>query len=299
MILTITLAVLLARSREPYLRRLRPFGWLAVGLVFVQALLGGITVLLRLPTPISTAHTATSLLFFLTVLYVAVRSTPPELLPAGGLHLGGTGRARGRRGRLLPDGDRRTGPAFGGGAGLHRCPALPRLAVADAHPTVLIQALHRLNATVVGTLVLVSSVVTWRGATPALRPARAGAAGPGSRRRADLAGPAVGAHLPRPRHGGVAPRRRHRPARHAAADRAPRRSRGGARAGHAAVVRRHGEPVQAPHHGPGGDHVPGRALVGAGRDRPLASDHDAARNRLPRRGLQHHQHVPRARLSIR
>src|SRR3982750_1770821 len=36
MILTITLAVLLARSREPYLRRLRPFGWLAVGLVFVQ-----------------------------------------------------------------------------------------------------------------------------------------------------------------------------------------------------------------------------------------------------------------------
>src|ERR1044071_3776811 len=58
-------------AKSPEARRLRPFGWLAVGLVFAQALLGGITVLLRLPTPVSTAHTATSLLFFLTVLYMA------------------------------------------------------------------------------------------------------------------------------------------------------------------------------------------------------------------------------------
>ena len=75
-ILTLVLAGLLTATRDPALRRLRPFGWLAVGLVFAQALLGGITVLLRLPTPISTAHTATSLLFFLTVLYIAVRSRP-------------------------------------------------------------------------------------------------------------------------------------------------------------------------------------------------------------------------------
>ena len=47
-----------------------------MGLVVVQALLGGITVKLRLPTPVSTAHTGTSLLFFLTLLYVAVRSRP-------------------------------------------------------------------------------------------------------------------------------------------------------------------------------------------------------------------------------
>src|SRR5580765_5277495 len=81
-ILTIALAVLLARSGSPEARRLRPFGWLAVGLVFAQALLGGITVLLRLPTPVSTAHTATSLLFFLTVLYVAVRSRPASAVTA-------------------------------------------------------------------------------------------------------------------------------------------------------------------------------------------------------------------------
>src|SRR5436190_12971859 len=42
-------------SRDAKLRALRPFGWLAVGLVFMQALLGGITVILRLPTPLSTA----------------------------------------------------------------------------------------------------------------------------------------------------------------------------------------------------------------------------------------------------
>src|SRR3954463_12710821 len=75
-VLTLLLAIMLTVTRAPALRRLRPFGWLAVGLVLAQALLGGITVLLRLPTPISTAHTATSVLFFVTVLYIAVRSRP-------------------------------------------------------------------------------------------------------------------------------------------------------------------------------------------------------------------------------
>src|SRR5580704_5806319 len=81
-VLTLVLAGLLTASRDPAQRRLRPFGWLAVALVFAQALLGGITVLLRLPTPISTAHTATSLLFFLTVLYIAVRSRPASAVEA-------------------------------------------------------------------------------------------------------------------------------------------------------------------------------------------------------------------------
>src|SRR5689334_10301136 len=75
-IMTVLLAIMLSRSATAVQRRLRPLGWLAVGLVFVQALLGGITVLLRLPTPVSTAHTATSVLFFVTVLYIAVRSRP-------------------------------------------------------------------------------------------------------------------------------------------------------------------------------------------------------------------------------
>ena len=56
-ILTLALATMLSVSRAPALRPLRPFGWLAVGLVVVQALLGGITVKLRLPTPISSCAT--------------------------------------------------------------------------------------------------------------------------------------------------------------------------------------------------------------------------------------------------
>ena len=63
-ILTLVLAIMLARSASPEARRLRPFGWLAFGLYLVQALLGGITVLLRLPMPVSAAHTANSLLLF-------------------------------------------------------------------------------------------------------------------------------------------------------------------------------------------------------------------------------------------
>src|SRR5512147_2442237 len=73
-ILTLVLATLLARSRHPEHRPLRRVGFLAVGLVFFQALLGGITVKLRLPTTVSTLHTATSLLFFSTLLYLAVRT---------------------------------------------------------------------------------------------------------------------------------------------------------------------------------------------------------------------------------
>jgi protoheme IX farnesyltransferase len=165
MILTLTLAILLARSKTPHLRRLRPFGWLAVALVVVQALLGGITVLLRLPTPISTAHTATSLLFFLTVLYVAVRSRPPERLPAGELS------PTVSRAALIAGVAVYFQMVIGGlvrhsGAAL-ACTDVPLCRGSiwpDAHPTVLVQALHRLNALAVGTLVLVSAIVTWRAA---------------------------------------------------------------------------------------------------------------------------------------
>ena len=166
-ILTLALAVMLARSTKPELRRLRPFGWLAVALVVAQALLGGITVMLRLPTPISTAHTATSLLFFLTVLYLAVRSRP---IPTGA----GAAPARAVP-AILPRLALVTAVAvyfqmvLGGlvrhsGAAL-ACTDVPLCRGSvwpDAHPTVLIQALHRLNAVAVAVLVTASSIVTFR-----------------------------------------------------------------------------------------------------------------------------------------
>ena len=168
-VLTLVLAALLARSRQPELRRLRPFGWLAVALVFAQALLGGITVLLRLPTPISTAHTATSLLFFLTVLYIAVRSrplaaavarplvaveAPPVVVPRLALIAAVAVYFQMVIGGLV----RHSGAALA-------CTDVPLCRGSiwpDAHPTVLIQALHRLNALVVAGLVAATAIVTFR-----------------------------------------------------------------------------------------------------------------------------------------
>jgi protoheme IX farnesyltransferase len=166
-ILTLTLAVMLSRSAAPEQRRLRPFGWLAVGLVFAQALLGGITVLLRLPTPVSTAHTGTSLLFFLTVLYIAARSRPVSAvaaprpaLPGPAIVLAIVSAVSVYFQMVLGGLVRHSGAALA-------CTDVPLCRGAvwpEAHPTVLIQALHRLNALVAGSLVVASAIVTWRGA---------------------------------------------------------------------------------------------------------------------------------------
>ncbi|MEA2695894.1 MAG: heme o synthase [Myxococcales bacterium] len=173
-ILALALAISLTVSRASQQRALRPYGWLAVGLVLVQAVLGGVTVLLRLPTPISTAHTAVSLLFFMITLYIAVRSRPP--------------RAAAERPPALASGAVRAALVSAvaiyfqmvlGGLVRHSGAALACLDLPlcrgslwpDAHPTVLIHVLHRLNAVVVAILVLASSVITLRaaGRRPLLR----------------------------------------------------------------------------------------------------------------------------------
>ncbi|HTB58729.1 MAG TPA: heme o synthase [Polyangia bacterium] len=168
-VLTLLLATMLTATRDRSLRRLRPFGWLAVGLVLAQALLGGITVLLRLPTPISTAHTATSLLFFMTVLYIAVRSRPaiarepaPPIVSRLALITSVAVYMQMVLGGLV----RHSGAALA-------CTDVPLCRGSlwpHAHPTVLIQALHRLNAVAVACLVLASAIVTLRRTTrPLLR----------------------------------------------------------------------------------------------------------------------------------
>jgi heme A synthase len=53
-------------------------GALAFALVLGQALLGGITVIFRLPTIVSTAHLAVSQLFFVTLIYIAFRAGETE-----------------------------------------------------------------------------------------------------------------------------------------------------------------------------------------------------------------------------
>ena len=64
-------------------RRLKWLGLAAVLLVMFQGLLGGLTVLYKLPLFVSTAHLATSMAFFATVVYIALRTAPsrPAALP--------------------------------------------------------------------------------------------------------------------------------------------------------------------------------------------------------------------------
>lgn len=70
-LLTIVLCFLLLKQKDSGLKKA---GFLAVGLVIFQGLLGGLTVIYRLPTAVSTAHLATSMLFLLLLVYIAFRS---------------------------------------------------------------------------------------------------------------------------------------------------------------------------------------------------------------------------------
>lgn len=168
-LLTLVQAVVFQRSRQPRFRPLRRVAWLAVGLVIVQALLGGITVMLRLPTLVSTLHTATSLLFFMTVLYLAVRSRrAQELAPT----------VVGARPSDSPAVSLALVAAVVtyfqmvlGGLVRHSGAALACLDIplcqgslwpGGAHPTVLVQALHRLGALAVGVAVLLSAIANLR-----------------------------------------------------------------------------------------------------------------------------------------
>ncbi len=147
-------------------------GLLAVGLVCFQGVLGGLTVIYRLPALISAAHLMTSMLFFSLLVAIACLTRP------GPVEVGAATSAPARQPvspgayklllftTLLTYGQ----IALGGlvrhtGAGL-ACLDLPLcrgqvLPLAE-HPTVLIQALHRLNALVVGGLVIAVAVLLLR-----------------------------------------------------------------------------------------------------------------------------------------
>ena len=80
-IFTIVLAVLLAKKRSED-RGLVRLGFLGVLLVIFQGVLGGITVLFKLPPIVSIAHLGTSMIFFAVVIVIAWRTKP---IPTTGL----------------------------------------------------------------------------------------------------------------------------------------------------------------------------------------------------------------------
>ena len=79
-LLTVALAVWLGRT-EPR-RWVRALGWIGVTAVLVQAILGGITVLYRLPTPVVVFHACLAQLFFCVTLSLAVFTGRSWNLPA-------------------------------------------------------------------------------------------------------------------------------------------------------------------------------------------------------------------------
>lgn len=73
-ILTIILAFWIQRADpRPWMRKL---GWTALGLVILQGLLGGMTVLLKLPVWTSAAHACLGQGFFLVVVFLALALSP-------------------------------------------------------------------------------------------------------------------------------------------------------------------------------------------------------------------------------
>ena len=81
-LLTCVLAVVAWRtSSQP---RVRALAVALVAVVLLQALLGGITVLMRLPMLVSAAHLALSMVFFLMTLQMCFVLAPARLLPVSG-----------------------------------------------------------------------------------------------------------------------------------------------------------------------------------------------------------------------
>ncbi|HET9402538.1 MAG TPA: COX15/CtaA family protein [Candidatus Acidoferrales bacterium] len=68
--LTVVLAVWLARAEKR--RWVRNFGWIALGTVLAQAVLGGLTVILRQPVAVSVAHACVAQLFFCALVSIAL-----------------------------------------------------------------------------------------------------------------------------------------------------------------------------------------------------------------------------------
>lgn len=68
--LTIGLALWMARAEKR--RWLRRLGWIALGAVILQGLLGGMTVIFMLPKPVSISHACLAQLFFSTTVLIAL-----------------------------------------------------------------------------------------------------------------------------------------------------------------------------------------------------------------------------------
>jgi heme A synthase len=172
--LTVALAVLVFRFRRE--GNLRWLALLAVVLVGLQASLGALTVIYRLPLLVSAGHLATSMAFFALVIWLAYRLRPEApRAPAVRRTLVGLAAAAVYVQIVVGALVRHGGAALACGTDVVLCEGRlwPTWGPAQLH------MLHRLLGLVVGVLVFAASAATWR----------ATAGGPGVRRRLLLVAP--------------------------------------------------------------------------------------------------------------
>jgi heme A synthase len=173
--LTLVLAGL-ARWSRPRGDRITAAAFLALGLVLVQAVLGGITVILKLSLVISTAHLAVGMLMFCTLVWIALNL---EGVPATPQHLPGRTRhwtlaaLLGCYLQILLGGlVRHSGAALA-------CPEVPGCGAefwpALANTPAQIQMAHRVGAVIVAALIIAAALGVDR-AFGAHRPAARAAA---------------------------------------------------------------------------------------------------------------------------
>jgi len=72
----LTLILVVAVQRTESRRWVRVLAWSAMGAILLQALLGGLTVLFHLPTPVSVCHAGLAQIFFCLVTTLAVVTSP-------------------------------------------------------------------------------------------------------------------------------------------------------------------------------------------------------------------------------
>jgi heme A synthase len=177
-LLTVLLAVAIwvsrRRSSAENDRHLASLGLGAVALVVVQALLGALTVWLKLPALVSTAHLAVSMLFFSLILYLAARLHPNwegRRVPLGRRERNWLGWALiATYAQILLGGlVRHTGSGLA-------CIDFPlcqgSLLPLSAHPSVILQAVHRLMAVLVAVMIVFGAVGLLRSPATAAGPAR-------------------------------------------------------------------------------------------------------------------------------
>jgi len=171
-LLTVVLAIWLARA-EPR-RAVRRLGFLALAAVVTQGLLGGLTVLLLLPTAVSMAHACVAQAFFCLLVTIAV-VTSPAWERAGAAATAARGAETSVSPQLVAMATATTAAIYGqlilgaltrhtkAGYAISDFPLANGRLIPDlTPPLVAIQFVHRLGALVVAVLIVALAVRAWR-----------------------------------------------------------------------------------------------------------------------------------------